>query len=252
MSPSFLKRVLLVVGLLGALSASAYVLPGGSIMRRLVMAREELGLSTLKADGSLLFYGAAVKEAGSALGLPTDRPELDVDATVSLKVPGRCRLETKVTAGNPLAIVYNQGRKRVEGTEVPALSEAMRQVCNLIAIRGQEGGEGREALEAHLRSLGIEPRTTSLARFDGEVVFVLGTPGEGKPQFWVYKDGFRPARVRYTDKGGAWDVRFLDYTSPATGEAMPRTLEVWRDGQRLVRFTALQGDTRAKLDDKLF
>jgi hypothetical protein len=82
---------------------------------------------------------------------------------------------------------------------------------------------------------------------------VLGEPDEGKPQFWVYKDHFRPARVRWNEKtGAAWDVRFIDYASPATGEWMPRSIEVWRDGQRVLRFTALKSDTRVSLPDRLF
>jgi hypothetical protein len=247
------KRGLLLIGVLTALSAGAYVLPGGAIMRRMMAAREDLPFSTLRADGSLRFFGSAVKEAGAALGLPTDRPEVEADGTVYLKVPGRCRFEAKVPEGNTVASVSSGGRKRVEGTEIPALSEAVQQVCAVLALRPESAVEGREVLEAHLRSLGMEPRTTSLARFGGEVVYVLGQQGEGKPQFWVYKEGFLPARLRYKDaKGTAWDVRLLDYTSPATGQMLPRTIEVWRGEERVMRFTSLSGDTRAKLADTLF
>jgi hypothetical protein len=248
------KKAVVIVGVLGALSAGAYVLPGGSILRRMVEGREELKLSALKTEGSLHFYGPGVKEAGAALGAPTERMELEVDGTLYLRLPGRCRLEAKAPEGNTVAVVQSNGRKRVEGTEIPALTEAVRQVCALLAVRGSGnlGGEGREGVEQHLQALGIATRTTSLARFGGEVAYVLGDPSEGKPQLWVYKEGFRPARVRYKDKGTAWDVRFLDYTSPATGEWLPRSIEVWREGQRVARFTSLQGDTRAKLADALF
>jgi hypothetical protein len=247
-----MKRTIFLVGALAALSAGAYVLPGGSILRRMMAAREDLPLA-LKADGSLHFYGPAVKEAGAALGLPSDRPELEADGTVYLKVPGRCRFEAKAREGNTVAAVSSGGRKRVEGAEIPSLSEAVQQVCAVLAVRAESAVEGREVVETYLRSLGIEPRTTSLARFGGDVVYVLGQQGEGKPQFWVYKDNFRPARLRYKDgKGTAWDVRFLDYTSPATSEMMPRTLEVWRGTDRVLRFTVLTGDTRAKIADTLF
>ncbi|HYO57737.1 hypothetical protein [Archangium sp.] len=248
-----MKRAVFLLGVLAALGAGAYVLPGGSIMRRMVAAREELNFLTLKADGSLHFYGPAANEAGAALGLPTDRPELGADGTVYLKLPGRCRFEARAREGNTVASVSSGGRKRVEGTEIPALSEAVQQVCAVLGVRAESAVEGREVVEAHLRSLGIEPRTTSLARFGGDVVYVLGQQGEGKPQFWVYKEGFRPARMKYKDgKGTAWDVRFLDYTSPATGEMLPRTIEVWRGGERVMRFTVLTGDTRAKIADTLF
>ncbi|PTL79053.1 hypothetical protein [Vitiosangium sp. GDMCC 1.1324] len=247
-----MKRAVFLLGVLVAMGAGAYVLPGGAIMRRMVAAREDVQFSALKADGSLHFYGPAVKEAGAALGLPTDRPELEADGSVYLKVPGRCRFEAKAREGNTVASVMSGGRKRVEGSEIPALSEAVQQVCALLASRWESAVEGREAVETYLRSLGIEPRTTSLARFGGDVVYVLGQQGEGKPQFWVYKEGFRPARLRYKDaKGTAWDVRFLDYTSPATGEMLPRSIEVWRGDERVMRFTVLTGDTRAKIADTL-
>jgi hypothetical protein len=247
-----MKRTILLVGVLASLSAGAYVLPGGSILRRMLAAREDLPL-TLKADGSLHFYGPGVKEAGAALGLPTDRPELEADGTVYMRVPGRCRFEARAQEGNAVASVSSEGRKRVEGTEIPAVSEAVQQLCAVLAVRGDSTGDVREALDGYLRSLGIDPRVTSLARFGGDVVYVLGQQAEGKSQFWVYKDAFRPARLRYKDgKGTEWDVRFLDYTSSATGELMPRTLEVWRGTERVMRFTALTGDTRARMADTLF
>jgi hypothetical protein len=59
--------------------------------------------------------------------------------------------------------------------------------------------------------------------------------------------------VRYKDaKGTAWDVRFLDFTSPATSELLPRSVEVWRGTERMLRFTVLTGDTRAKIADTIF
>jgi hypothetical protein len=33
---------------------------------------------------------------------------------------------------------------------------------------------------------------------------------------------------------------------------LPRTIEVWRGEERVMRFTSLSGDTRAKLADTLF
>ncbi|MET0405286.1 MAG: hypothetical protein ABW123_22920, partial [Cystobacter sp.] len=224
-----------------------------SIMRRMVGAREELSFSSLKADGSLHFYGPGVKEAGAVLGLPTERPEVEADGTVYLRPPGRCRFEARVAEGNRAASVFSGGRKRVEGTEIAALSEAVQQVCVLLGGRSGSTQEGREVLEEYLRGQGIEPRTTSLARFGGEVVYVLGSPEEGKPQFWIYKESFRPARLLHKDaKGNAWDVRFQDYSSSATGEMLPRSIEVWRGGERLLRFTSLSSDTRTKLADSLF
>ncbi len=198
-----LKRIVILVGVLAALSAGAYVLPGGAIMRRMVAGREELQLFTLKADGSLHFYGPG-GEGGRGGAGPAGGPSRAGGGRLGVpEAAGPLPLRGDgASEGNTVASVSSGGRKRLEGTEIPALTEAVQQVCALLAMRADSAVEGREVVEAHLRSLGIEPRTTSLGRFDGEVVYVLGTPGEGKPQFWVYKEGFRPARLRYKDGTG--------------------------------------------------
>jgi hypothetical protein len=250
---SAVRRLVLLGGVLTALTAGAYVLPGGSILRRMTDTRDDQPLSALRVEGSYVFSGPAVREAMPALGLSTERSELVVDGLIQLKFPQRCRFDLAVPDGNKLAVVQVGGRRRVEGPELAVLSTAIGQLCPLLAVRSTSEGEARELVEQHLQGLGINTRTTSLARFSGEVAYVLGEPEEGKPQFWVYKDNFRPARVRWTDKAGtAWDVRFIDYASAATGELMPRGIEVWRGGERAVRFTAIKSDTRASIPDKLF
>lgn len=248
------KRLVALAGVLASLSAGAYVLPGGSILRRMVSAREDLQLSNVKVDGSLTFYGPAVKEAGAALGSPTERSELGVDGTLSLRVPGRCRWEASAPDGTKVAAVSNNGRRRAEGPEIPALAAAIDPLCALLAMRTTgDVPELREAVEQQLQALGIQTRTTSLARFGGEVAYVLGDPAEGQPQFWVYKDTFRPARLRWKDRAGtAWDMRFHDFASPVTGEGVPRTIEVWKGTERVLRFTALQSDPKSRLPDTLF
>ena len=237
---SAVRRLVLLGGVLTALTAGAYVLPGGSILRRMTDTRDDQPLS-------------AVREAMAALGLSTERSELVVDGLILLKLPGRCRFELAVPEGNKLAVVQVGGRKRVEGTELAVLSTALGQLCPLLAVRSSSEGDARDLVEQHLQGLGIATRTTSLGRFSGEVAYVLGEQAEGKPQFWVYKDNFRPARVRWTDKAGqAWDVRFIDYASAATGDVLPRSIEVWRGTERTLRFTAIKSDTRASIPDKLF
>lgn len=244
-----MRRAVLLLSVLGALSASAYVLPAGSILRRMAAARGEAVASSFRVEGALSFQGPAAKEAAAALGVGSERAQLEAKGTLWMKLPGRCRLEAVVPEGKPVAAVVAAGRKRQAGAEVPALSVALQQACALLAVPEN----GRADLEQHLRSVGVESRSTSLARFDGLVAYVIGELEEGKPQLWVYKDSFRPARLRYTDAGGsAWDVRMTGYDSSASAEGMPRTLEVWRSGQRLLRFTALQADTRSPVADTLF
>ncbi|RKG80972.1 hypothetical protein [Corallococcus terminator] len=249
-----MKRFIAVFVVLASLTAGAYVLPGGSILRRMANAREEKRLSAFRVEGSVIFSSTAVPEAGAALNVPTERPDLQGDGVLSVKIPGRCRFDvSSPESSNKAATVQVSGRKRVEGKELPAVSVLVAQVCAILAQDAGSVQDTKLALEAYLQGLGVDTKRTSLARFGGDVAYVLGDPAEGKPQFWVYKDAFRAARVRYTDTAGiAWDVRFVDYTAPATGDWMPRTVEVWRAGQRVVRFTALKADNRSAVSDKLF
>ncbi|MBX5482444.1 MAG: hypothetical protein IRZ16_11505 [Myxococcaceae bacterium] len=241
----------LALSLLAA-AAFAYVMPASSILRRLVDGREDLHLSALQVSGTVSFTDEGAREAGAALNLPGDR-EIQGDLTFSLKLPGRCRAEVTVPEGSSSATVMAFGKKRVEGKEIASLGAAVAEVCPSLALRSTSEGEAREALERHLRSLGIDIRRTSLARFEGQIAYVIGDPPKGAPQFWIYKDSLLPARVLYADaQGTKWDVRFRDFGSPVAENWFPRIVEVAKNGELVLRFTALSADAHAKLADSLF
>jgi hypothetical protein len=54
----------------------------------------------------------------------------------------------------------------------------------------------REALEARLPRVGVDPTISSLGRFQGRVAYVLGAqyPDESVSQVWLDKNTFRPFR----------------------------------------------------------
>ncbi|MFC1885656.1 hypothetical protein ACFLZM_01175 [Thermodesulfobacteriota bacterium] len=54
----------------------------------------------------------------------------------------------------------------------------------------------RKLLQNHLDRLGLDSSVSSLGRFEGKVVFVLGSeyPDESRPQIWIEKDTFMPVR----------------------------------------------------------
>lgn len=247
-----LRAAFPLTALLVGTAALAYVLPQSAILRRMGEARDELRLSTLRVEGSMSFSGAALQNAASTLGAPPEHGELRAEAVLSIRVPGRCHLALSRPDGNTLSFVATGAG--VKGPELPAVRVALEEACAIFAARGSGGGETRAQIERHIRSRGVQSRLSSLARFGGKVVYLLGDPQEGKPQFWVYKeDAFRPARLKFTDKAGKnWDIRFLDYSSPSTGDAFPRTLEVWSGQERQLRLTALSGDRGAKINDALF
>ncbi|MBI3181754.1 MAG: hypothetical protein HYZ28_06390 [Myxococcales bacterium] len=249
-----MKRALPLASCLLAAAAQAYILPYWSILREMAERRDNLQLSTLKVEGGFSFHGPGAEEASAALGVPAEGAELSADGAVYLRLPGRCRIEaTSPVGGAPSASIFAGGKARSAGGEISALKVAAAEVCAFLAMRSGSEQEGRALIERHLQRIGVDVKETSLARFAGQVVYVLGQAKAEKPQVWIYKESFLPAKVRLSDEQGAsWEVRFVDYSSPASGEWFPRTLEVHRGGELLVKFTAHRADARAKLDEKLF
>jgi hypothetical protein len=249
---SWRRRLTPLAAVLFAGTASAFILPASSILRRMCEARDELPISSLRLDGTLTFANDGARDASAALG-SSGRSELQADALLFVKMPGRCRLEASAPEGGRSIAVWSHGKERTEGTRVDELVAVLGQVCPLLAVRSSSEAETRAAVERHLRSLKIDPRPTSLGRLGGQIAYVLGTATEGQPQFWVYKDVFLPARVRWIDgERRSWDVRFLDYGSPISGQLFPRVVELYRDGELLLRFTGLKSDSRTTLPDRLF
>lgn len=244
-----------IAAALVATAAFGYLLPAYSILRRMTDP-ENIVAWSWRIEGSMSLYGQTAKDAAAALKTTVDSNELQVDGVVSLRMPGRCRFEAVSADGTAAAAISSGGKARTEGGAIPAMQVAIDQACAMLGSRSSGEGEGRAAVERQLQKLGIDGRRVSLARFGGQVAYVLGDPAENKPQFWIFKDvpkeKFPPARVRFSDGQGQWDVRFLDYTSPATGEAFPRVVEVWKGGELQLRFTALKAEPKAQLADKLF
>jgi hypothetical protein len=231
----------------------SYLMPAYSILRRLAKGRDEMTITALKVDGTLTVPQPAAKELALAMGLEPGRSDLQLTATWAMKLPGRCRLQVgSVDTTKTAQVSWTQGKLKAEGPEVTGLVHAVNHACGILALRSAGDGESRAALEKHLATIKLDSRKVSLARFLGTSAFVLG-PRDGPTQFWVYKDvskdDFFPARVKFNDEQGqAWDVRFIDYTSQATGEWFPRQLEVWKGDALVMRFTALQGDGKPEAD----
>jgi hypothetical protein len=243
-------RFLLLAGIFTGWNASAYILPAWSILRRLSEARDELLISNFRLDGTLTLSSLSGR-GGTALG-GSGRSELQVDALLLMKLPGRCRLEASALEGGRSIAIWSHGKERSEGLRLDELVAVLSQICPLLAVRSSSDAETRAAIERHLHSMKIDVRTTSLARLGNQIVYVLGNTAPGQSQFWVYKDLFLPASVRWVDQDKrAWDARFLDY-SPISGESFPRIIELYRDGELLLRFSGLKSDSKSTLSDKLF
>lgn len=234
-------------------TALAYVLPGHAVIRRSVAARTEQAFTNLRVTGTLTFDHASQKAVVDKLELLSEGGQAKVDAIVTMQAPGRCRIDAGATdPGDPrrMSAVTNAGKRTASGPESLALANGLDQACTLIAM---SGANARTALDAKLRQAGVNTARTSLARFGGQVAYVVGDEGDGAGQFWVYKDSFQPARLRWVARDGSrWDVRLVDFGSAAAGNAFPRVIEVFVNGKRQVRFDALASSRPAKLDAALF
>lgn len=62
----------------------------------------------------------------------------------------------------------------------------------------------RVLLQKRLSDSGINPMVSSLGRFDGETVYVLGAhyPDMSLPQLWLDKETFRPIRLLFPNRSG--------------------------------------------------
>ena len=240
----------LLAAIFASPSAQAYILPVSSILRRMGEARNEGQASNLRLEGTLTLAAAAVGNAPDLGG--GSRREAQADAVLMLKLPFRCRFEVATPEGARAAAVWSHGRQRTEGSSPEAVGIALAQICPLLASQSSSEAASRASLARYLQSLNVQPKT-SLGRLGGQIAYVLGQPSDGEPQFWVYKDTFFPARVRWRDADKRqWDVRFLDYGSPLTGEAFPRVIELYRENQLLLRFSGLKSDAKTPLPEKLF
>lgn len=243
-----MKRALLISVAWCALATSAwaYILPAGAILRRMVEARDDLHISSFRADGNAALFGPT----GASSGVP----ENSMEASFLMKVPGRCRLELSMPQGRLSAVVSGGRRKSADSGMPPAALVALDETCALLALRSYSEGEGRAQVLKHLHALKVDVSATHFGRTERQkVVYVLGDSAPNRPQLWVTKNGFLPAQIRFaSEDGGTWEVRLLDFASPATGEYFPRVVEVRKNGELTFRFSSTKGDARANLSDKLF
>lgn len=232
----------------------AYIMPSYGVLKRFANQRDDLSVSSFTAGGVAAVSPAIAKDVAGLLGTTWNSGELTLNASLSVRLPGRCRLElSSPDSTKVLLSTWASGKQRNEGGELEPLRIAVEHACALLSQKSGEEGATRDALARHLTGLKVDMKQTSLARFYGSVSYLVGQKLEGQPQLWVYKDRFLPSRLRYTDAAGTqWDVRFSDYTSQATGDAWPRVIEVYKGNEPQLRVMLLNADLKADLTNTKF
>ncbi len=241
-----------------AAPAAAYLLPVQGVLKRMAQRREDLALQSLEVRGTFSLQGDAARAAAAATGLALTGSELTAPALVTIKLPGRCRLElapAELAESERPAAIWKQGRiSGARGLDrVPAAVALTEAVCVLLGQRSGGGDPGRFYAEA-LARLGVPLREVHLGRSEGRIDYVLGArPSEKKPQVWVDKATFQPARLVYARGGGPLsEVRLLDYGSPMGGDWFPRAAEVHGAGGLQLRFSTEKVVANPKVPDSLF
>jgi hypothetical protein len=229
-----------------------YTLSAGSVLRRVADARDDLKVNALRIDGLATLSPRVAKEVAGALSAPYTSGELALTAVTSIQFPARCRIDiSSPSSTKVVSAIWNNEKKRTEGVAVKSLEIAVEQLCALLALRGADA-ESRAKLEAHLVDKNIDGRKVSYGRFEGQVAYVLGEREAASAQFWVYKDKFLPARMKFTEGKDAWDVRFIDYTSPTTSDWHPRLVEVFLGDELQLKLTVVSADGKADLSEVKF
>ncbi len=232
----------------------AYIMPPSGILKRFANQRDELTVSSLKAEGVASVSPALAREVAGLMGVSWVSGELMLNASLAVRFPGRCRLELSSPESTKVVTAISaNGKRRSEGGEVPALMAALNQACAVLSLKSGDEGATREAVAKHLASLKVDLKQASLARFNGSVSYVIGQRAENQAQLWVYKDKFLPSRIKFADDSGTeWDVRFSDFTSQATGEMWPRVLEVYKGNEAQLRVMVLNANAKADLSHVKF
>jgi hypothetical protein len=246
----------LAAALLAAAPAAAYVLPASGILRRLSQKREQQALSSLEVQGTLVFAGEAAARAAEA-GLPLLPGESSAPAFLTIKMPGRCRLELAFAETAPAerpAVIARAGRV-AGGRGLERSAAAVALVQGLCALLGERPG-GREPERPYaqaLQALGVSLDDVALGRQGGRVAFVIGgRPRDDKPLAWIDKQTFQPVRLSAALGGARHEVRLVDWGSATGGDLFPRAVEVYAGGQLRLRFSTGKVLANPKVPDALF
>jgi hypothetical protein len=250
-------RALAAAGLaLLALPAAAYLLPGPAVLKRLSQRREAQALAAFEVKGTLTLLGEAAARAAD-LGIPRAGADASTPALLTVKLPGRCRLDLLLPdaapAERPAAVVRGSRISGNRGLERhPAAAGLVLGLCALLGER-PGGAEPERAWVQGLGALGVRVEEVSLARAGARVAYVLGGRArDDRPLAWVDKQTFQPLRLAATLGGLRQEVRLLDWGSSTGGDLFPRAVEVWSGGQLRLRFTTEKVVANPKVPDGLF
>ena len=205
-----------------------------------------------------------LKEMGSARELQvvqkstfadTTTPDLTtgINETISYLLPGAFRSESTSSAGDKIHVFSNGRSLTIINQRIVSERES-----DLDRYKDVFLFNTRERLKNHLTRLGMAPDVSSIGRYQGTIVYVLGAkyPDEKAPQLWLDKDTFRPVRwlIRpaATDNPSAsFEVRYNGWRKTET-VWYPFEIEIYQGGRLLRKLQVAQLRVNPKLSHQLF
>ena len=231
-----MKRIPAALLALGALSAAAYVPSPGSVLRRAAERARE---------------GSRSREA-TLLGTFTAAGQGPEQRTLLLRLPLSCRFENGPQVKDTVATPSVRADR--EGPDATLLELA----CPLIAYRTLSISDAEKVLRGAAEAAGADlTAAVGLDRLSDQVAILMGALPHDltKPQLWLYKDSFAPARIIARRDNKLVDLRLYEYGNPAAGNWFPRILELYEGDKLAARFEITQtrglhdGATREEASD---
>ena len=219
--------------------ADAYVLQGSHLL--------ELMIQNVKASGRLLISQKLILYDNSRPGV------LEFDETLKYAFPETFRSDIISENVQRIHVLSKGEALTVIDGKATAASETIYGRYKDVFLYN-----ARVLLEEKLFLHGVDVDVSSLGRFQGQPVYVVGAqyPDETVPQIWLTKDTFRPLRWIIIGKSAensedALEVRYLDWL-PLNKRWYPMRIEFYRD-DILVREIKVQNiDTKPIFPKDLF
>lgn len=176
-----------------------------------------------------------------------------VNETISYLIPGAFRSEFTSAQGDHIHVFSNGRSLTIFNQRIVSESES-----DLDRYKDIFLFNTRQLLKNHLMRLGMAPDVSSVGRFQGALVYVLGAqyPDETVPQLWLDKDTFRP--VRWLIRPAATDnlsdpveIRYSGWRKTGT-IWYPFQIEIYQGGRLLRNIQVARVRKNPNLSHRLF
>ncbi len=217
--------------------ALAFILPADAILARSAKMRAQLGLTTLRLEGTRTKADGTKERFREVLRSGKGRK-------IETLVDGVAVNVQLVTQAGKL---YQYNPKQGPGAPTKAPVDP---IVRFLLEDSKDPG-GRRGM-SFLANAGINHEITTMGRQERRLAFVIGAkPWEGdKPQLWLDQTTYVPLKLITRSNGKLMETRLLGFGSPLTQSYFPRIVERYEDGKLVERTTYETIELNPKLDDE--